>query len=449
MADDNESDAITTLAEPATEIPAETAEPGDLLSRLSLILGLSAIFLALADIAAIIIVRAGNMSPPSWVFQAQRLVPQVGIILAAAGVGLNLIGAWHLLARHHLFDPKETQQDLAIDDLSGLLSRIHPGCAVRVATSSGLVATVLAILLSIWAVPFGDHFRVIAVNSAQTCSVSGTLAPFSIELDNSTSTSSVSWSATPVETVADGADWAQITPAHGRLAAGQEQRISVFANAMVCYAGAPTAGVGAHSSGALALLATAPSFSAYHVRISTSETSSSDEILALSVLTQLASTGSPVPTATALPSASPTPKPTPTTRPVVVPTPTRVVISPTATATPVPPTATPCPGLTASITKPTSGPISSENMSTVTIEFVGTSSGGCGAIPTSDITWSVYNAHYFPTTTIMGDGDSITYTLPAPLGTPAVYNITFKVYDPTSGQTASASVSISVIEVLG
>ena len=424
MANVNMPDAIMTPSETVTEhaAEAETAEAGDILSRLSLILGLSAIFLALADIAAIIVIRTGIVSPPSWVSQAQRLVPEVGISLAAAGVGLSLIGTWQLLARYHLFDPKETQQDLAIDDLSALLSRIHPGCAMRMATTFGLVGVSLAVLLSIWAVPFGDQFRVIGNNSVHTCGVTGTVAAFPIELDNSASTIAVSWSATPVEMVAGGVAWAQIIPAHGRLAAGQEQRISVLANALVCHAATPTAGAEHHSTGALALGAIAPSQTSYHVRVITSGTSTSDTTLAMSVLGPLASTGSPVPTATAGPAASPTAHPTPH-------------------PTPVSPTPISCPALGASITTPSNGAIYYTS-TTITLSFVGRMSGACGAVPTSDITWSVSNAHYFPTPTIMGSGKSISYTLP---WSPDIYTITFHVHDPTSGQTATTSITINVM----
>jgi hypothetical protein len=463
MADDNESnsaktssetitDTETTSPETITETAAESAEPGDLLSRLSLILGLTAIVLALADIVAMIAIRAGIVSLPGWAFQVQRLVPQIGVMLAATGVGLSLIGTWHLLARHRLFDPKETQQDLAIDDLSALLARIHPGCALRVATPFGLVAASLALLLSVWLVPVGGHFRVIDNNSAHTCSITRTLAPFSIDLDNSASTISVSWSATPVEMVAGGIGWAQIIPAHGELASGQDQSISVFPNALVCSPAAASEAL--HSDGALALYAIAPSLASYHVRVVTSGTSTSDNILAMSVLGQTALTGSPVPTTTGLPTATPTPKPkakaTPKPTAVVVPTPTTVRISPTATPTPVPPTPTPCPGLEASITKPTNGQtfVTNSTSNPVTVSFIGSITGACGAIPASDITWSVTNA--FPTTTIMGHGESISYALPGLFPANLVpYTITFQVYDPTSGQTVTPSIQIYVEVILG
>jgi hypothetical protein len=430
MAHENESNIMSTLPETITETTAETTEPSDLLSRLSLIVGLSAIVLACANIVATIALRAADVSLPGWAFQAQRLVPQVGIILAAAGVGLSLIGTWHLLARHRLFDPKETQQDLAIDDLSALLTRIHPGCALRVASPLGLVAMSLALLLSVWLVPIGGHFLVTANNSAHTCSMTRSLAPFSIELDNSASTTSVSWSATPVETVAEGTGWAHIIPAHGKLAAGQDQRISVVANPLVCN---PATAAERHSAGALAVRALAPSLATYHVRVTTSGTSTSYNILAMSVLGQVASTGSPAPTTTALPTASPTPKRAPTAI-SVAPTATPVRISPTATPTP-------CPALTASITAPPNGQVFTTNsFSPFPVSFTGSITGACGVIPTSDMTWSETS----PTPTIMGNGESVTYSF---LGSSSgsVYDITFQVHDPTSGQTATSSIQITIV----
>jgi hypothetical protein len=423
MADDSESNTVTTSLETMTEIAAEPAEPGNLLSRVSLIVGLSAIFLALADTAAIIAIRAAIVSLPSWASQALRLVPQVGIILAATGVGLSLIGTWHLLARHRIFDPKETQQDLAIDDLSALLTRIHPGCALRVATPLGLVAASLALLLSAWLVPFGGHFRVIGNNSTQNCSLTRTLAPFSIELDNSASTVSVSWSATPVEMVAGGTGWAHIIPAHGKLAAGQDQRINVLPNPLVC--NPPIAATEHHSTGALVVRAIAPSLITYHVRVITSEPFTSNTVLALSVLGQVASTGSSVPT------ASPTPRPTKAATSVAAPTATTVRMSPTPT---------PCPALTASITAPPNGQIY-YTTSTYTASFAASIRNACGAIPTSDMTWSVSNAQYFPTPTIMGHGKSLSYAFP---WSNDVYDITFHVHDPTSGRTATSSIQIYV-----
>lgn len=78
----------------------------------------------------------------------------------------------------------------------------------------------------------------------------------------------------------------------------------------------------------------------------------------------------------------------------------------------------------------------------ITLSFVGRMSGACGAVPSSDITWLVSNAHYFPTPTIMGSGKSISYTLP---WSPDIYNITFHVHDPTTGQTATARITLSVL----
>ena len=281
-----------------TETREHEAEGGDFLSRLSLILGLTAIFVAAADIVITFLVHSGWVSAPIWTSQAQHVVPQLAVVLGAAGVALNLVGVWHLLARHRVFDPKDTQQDLALDDVAGLLSRVQQGCAFRAATSFGLVGALVAILLSIWAVPFGNHFRVIGSNSAHICTVTGTLAPFSLRLDNSDSTVSISWSATPVEMLANGAGWAQIVPAHGRLAAGQLQSITVFPNALVCEANPPVAGALPRSTGALAIGVAIPSVTTYHVRVSTAGSSTTGTVLAMGILGQSASTVDTVPSAT-------------------------------------------------------------------------------------------------------------------------------------------------------
>lgn len=444
----------TGITETETTAQAEREGPGELLPRLGLIFGLSAIALSFADIVALIVTRGGVLAPPSSTPQALRLIPPIGMILAAAAVGFNLIGAWYLLARHRAFDPKETARDLAIDDVSGLLARIHPGCAVRIATPFGLAAAMLATLLSIWAVPAGEYLHVIGNNTVHACNSSGALSPFSIELDNSASTVSVSWSAAPVETLPDGASWARVVPAMGSLDAGQDQHVSVFPNGLVCDAAVATARTPVHSTGALAVWSTALGSATYHVRVTTSGTSTLQSTLAMSVRQSLSASRSPVPIATPLPTPSPTPTSKPSTKSkptgtgIAVPTPTRVVIVPaaTATATPVPPTPTPCPALGATITAPPNGQ-TYFTTSSRSISFTGSISGACGAIPSSDITWSVTNTQFFPSPTVMGNGESISYTLQGTLST-VPYDISFQVSDPTSGQTATANISIFVILLL-
>ena len=432
-----------------TEAREHEAEGGDFLSRLSLILGLTAIFVAAADIVITFLVHSGWVSAPIWTSQVQHVVPQLAVVLGAAGVALNLVGVWHLLARHRVFDPKDTQQDLALDDVAGLLSRVQQGCAFRAATSFGLVGALVAIVLSIWAVPFGNHFRVIGSNSAHTCSVSGTLAPFSLRLDNSDSTVSISWSATPVEMLANGAGWAQIVPAHGRLAAGQLQSITVFPNALVCEGGEPVAGALPRSTGALAFGVAIPSVATYHVRVSTAGSSTTGTVLAMGVQGQSASTVDAVPTATPVRTATTSPKSKPTATPLPRPKPTATPVRlPTATPIPPTPTATPCPSLAVSISKPINNQYFYPHSETDTVQFIGTITGGCSGIPTGDITWSVQNATYFPTPTVMGYGTNISYTLQTLAPTDS-YSITFQVYDPGSGQTATSHISIYVQLFIG
>jgi hypothetical protein len=128
--------------------------------------------------------------------------------------------------------------------------------------------------------------------------------------------------------------------------------------------------------------------------------------------------GTPVPgrDATPLPTATPSPTPTPS------------------------PTATPCPKLQAQITSPKDGSIYNDRQS---IPFAGTITGTCGPIPLSDLAWVALDRQA-NTYVQMGNGDQVDYTLPA-----GSYIIYFKVSDPTSGQSSSPSISLTVQPFIG
>src|SRR5262249_52982516 len=135
----------TTGAHTAVDGATSDLERHSLMSRLGPILALVSLFVAVIDITAILLVRFGFLAAPPWAYQVERVVPQIAVVLGAAGVALNLLDTWRLLARKKLFDPRETRRDLAIDDAAALLSRVQQGCLVRVAVPLGLVVSLVAL----------------------------------------------------------------------------------------------------------------------------------------------------------------------------------------------------------------------------------------------------------------------------------------------------------------
>jgi hypothetical protein len=103
-----------------------------------------------------------------------------------------------------------------------------------------------------------------------------------------------------------------------------------------------------------------------------------------------------------------------------------------------------CPALQASITYPSPNQTFSDYSTTATISFTGTYTSNCGSIPDADITWSyILNGNGAAVT--MGHGTSLTYTFTLEFAE-SVYTIQLMVYDPTSGQSQTASIQIGILQ---
>jgi hypothetical protein len=276
------------------------------MSRLGLILALTALFIALIDVTAILLVRFGYVAAPPWADQAQGVVPQAAVALGAAGVALNLLDTWRLLARKKLFDPRETQRDLAIDDLAGLLSRAQQGCLVRVAVPLGLIVALIALVLSLWNGSYYDNLRVVGDNVPETCTTGGAVAPFAFVLDNSASAVSISWSAQPTETLRGGMPWARIDPNEGTVDPGQSQRVEVIPDTLACYFA--TASVGPEGGFAArlgdGLQVVMPQSRMYHVLVTSAGQTHRETVLGMEIIGLV---GRATPSPTAIPTPIPTP----------------------------------------------------------------------------------------------------------------------------------------------
>jgi hypothetical protein len=301
--------------------PIATAEGSDALSRLSLSLSLLALFIAALDIGAILLVRLTQVPPPSWAFTAQRVIPQVDVLLGAASIALNLFDVLRIVARRREFDPREAEREFAVDDLAAILGRVRQGCAVRVVVPLGLIGALVALLLSVLLLPGNDGLRVTGVNLPQTCTTTGVLAPFRLELDNSAGTVDVSWSASPVEALREGTPWAQVQPAQGTVQAGQRARVVVIPNVLVCQFLARAQPVASGHTFAVLLLAPDATF---HVQVTSTGRTRRTTTLAM----QIAGGASP---------ATPSPTPTPTPRAAATHTPVPTPRIPTPTPRPIPP----------------------------------------------------------------------------------------------------------------
>src|SRR5262249_10660179 len=156
---------------------------------------------------------------PTWASLVQAVLPLVDLILGASGALLSLWEMLRILTGRQDFDAGDMGQQLGLDDASELLSRIRPGCLVRVAIPAALFGGIIALLLSLLPLPGVDRLVILNAARPQSCAV--TLAPFTFELDNSASTATVAWSAVPVEAIGAGTPWASLAPARGTLAPGR------------------------------------------------------------------------------------------------------------------------------------------------------------------------------------------------------------------------------------
>lgn len=106
-----------------------------------------------------------------------------------------------------------------------------------------------------------------------------------------------------------------------------------------------------------------------------------------------------------------------------------------ATAALPTPSATPCPTLQARIASPADNTTYYSNQS---IPFAGAVTGTCGAIPDSDLTWTATETGSGAITQL-GNGAKVSATLSA-----GTYAINFAATDPTSEQTSTANITVTV-----
>jgi hypothetical protein len=272
--------------------------------------------------------RLAALPIPSWGPAAVALVPAFDVMLAGVGAALNFGEMLHIIHRPRDFDPRESAKEFAEDDASELLGFLRPGCLARVTIPLALIVSTVALLLGLLPLPDFDNLQVRPGISIQSCSA--TLAAFTFEVDNSTSTVDVAWSAALVETLSDGTTpWATLDPAQGTLKAGQRTTVNVVPNVLVCQLSTRIKGGAGARAIAEFRAASVPASTAYHVRITSTGKTHRTTTLAMSLTTgEPSPTPNPTQTATATPTTTPVP-PTP-----IRPTPTPTV---TPTITPPPP----------------------------------------------------------------------------------------------------------------
>jgi len=223
---------MNSTTTPTIPVLREPVERSGALSRWSFRASLLSFVVAAVYIVAIVIFHLTKLPPPEWAFTARRIIPAVDLILAAAGVSLNLAETLRILARSQEFDPNETGKEIALDDVANILKRMRPGCFVRVTVPLAMVGAMAALLLGLLPLPGYDGLRVHPENPLQSCT--GSLVPFTFELDNSESTIDVSWLAAPVESINGGTSWAEVQPSRGTLKPGQRKQVAVIPNVLVC-----------------------------------------------------------------------------------------------------------------------------------------------------------------------------------------------------------------------
>ena len=190
---------------------------------------------------------------------------------------------------------------------------------MRVTVPFGLILGLASLLLGLFPLPGTEWLQVIGNNPPQVCATSSALAPFSLQVLNSSSSGSVGWSAQPVEQVG-GAGWAQLSPSTGTLAPGHRTIVQVIPNVLLCqYVTERTSTAASAGHGYTAVNdPSVPAAATYHVAV-TDATAHRTTTVDMSVLGS-ASTVHSGPTVT--PTIAPTPTPTPTPPPIPTPTPT-------------------------------------------------------------------------------------------------------------------------------
>src|SRR5262249_35665445 len=138
-----------------------------------------------------------------------------------------------ILARRERFDPGDASKQSAIDDAAAILQRLERGCLVRVTMPLGLMLGLAALVLGLLAPPGLGGLQVIADDAPQTCSTGSVLAPFSLQVVNTSTSLNIEWTAEPVEKVGD-SDWARVQPSNGTLAPRHRAMVQVIPNVLVC-----------------------------------------------------------------------------------------------------------------------------------------------------------------------------------------------------------------------
>ncbi|HEX9414913.1 MAG TPA: hypothetical protein VF916_15520 [Ktedonobacterales bacterium] len=293
------------------------------LARWSLRASLAAFLYAVAYISAVVAFYQFGLELPPWALVALAIGPGIGLILAGGGTVLTLGEMLQIVRRMQEFNPRETAVGVALDDASEVVSSLRQGCLARAVVPLALILSMAALLLQVLSLSGGDALQVVLQTPPQSCTVS--LAPFTLELNNSSSASAATWSASPVEALADGTPWAQVQPAQGTVRAGQRAQVAVIPNALVCQFLARAQPVAGGRTYAVLLLATDAT---YHVHVTSTGRTRRTTTLAMQIAGgTLPAAPSPTPTRTPRPTPratatrtstprSPAPTPTPTPRPI-------------------------------------------------------------------------------------------------------------------------------------
>jgi hypothetical protein len=299
------------------------------LARWSLRASLAGFLYSVGFIVAAVVFYQAGFAPPPWAPAALAIGPGIGLILAGGGTALNLGEMLLLWRRIQEFNPREAAGEFALDDASELLSGMRQGCLARAVVPLALIFSMAALLLQVLSLSGGgDAMQVVLKSPPQSCVVS--LAPFTLELDNSSSAVAAPWSASPVETLPDGTPWAQVQPAQGTVQARQRAQVAVIPNALVCQFLSRTQPVAGGQSFAVLLLATDAT---YHVQVTSTGRTRRTTTLAMQI-----AGGTPLPTPTVTPTPSPTParKARSTPGATATSTPGPITHAPTPTPTPTP-----------------------------------------------------------------------------------------------------------------
>jgi len=314
---------MTVQAPRASAAHSGTDERKSALARWSRRASLAAFLYSVGYVGAAVAFYQSGLELPPWAPVALAIGPGIGLILAGGGAVLNLGEMLQIVRHPREFNPREAAGEFALDDASELLSNMRQGCLARAVVPLALILSMAALLLQILSLSGGDAFQVVLQTSPQSCVVS--LAPFTLELDNSSSAVAAPWSASPVEVLRNGTPWAQVQPAQGTVPARQRTQVAVIPNALVCqYLGRAQPVAGGHTFAVL-LLATDAT---YHVQVTSTGRTRRTTTLAMQI-----AGGTPL----QAPTVTPTPSPTPAR--VLRPTPRATATRSTPTPTPRPITA--------------------------------------------------------------------------------------------------------------